>query len=599
MNCLLLCNYSLDYNHCQSEIILAEERNKVKSELSLKDSQIKLLNVGVKTSNRKNQELEESVSQLLERASRKEETVAEEQRLAEAQTQSQVPKSCQATHISESFARAASVYKEQTGLSPDQWKDLVKKLTPVHHNLEADFKKLQAHLQELKAEQASNESALREAQTEAWTKTHLNEEVSRALELSKQMHKEANDCAVISAKKLEGLETRFEVSRKVTERMLADAWQANASKDERIRILDATLMPDGLTQELHDKQIKLHEVEIQLVATQRLVEALQNQLTDAKAELARIEIENKKLECRLGEAKMRLDHDHEDEERLRAELERANADVEEFRASSNGWQRIAVSNLDEYAPEVTMQVKEATLQTLQDKIAEAAGKIQAMAEYNSALEVDADDLRYELSINERRLETDESIKIGFYEQHWNTVQEIFEENKAKTAMIKGFEARFSEELAKEPLAAAEVSAETFEDCVGPEFIDRTNALYRVMDEAREARGEYDLRRSDLDREKIKAIYGHGPAGFKPRPDREMPEGYPERKAAREIANLKWQVRDLKARLWQMQRKAEGDHVEGRALEMEEEAEEAEREWMTVEEEAKGEEEVEVEGIPIF
>lgn len=454
------------------------------------------------------------------------------------------------------------MYKKTTGLSPDQWKDLVKKLTPIHHKLLEDFKKLQAHLQELEAKQEKTESALRDAQSEAWTKIHLHEEVSRALELSKQMHKEANECAVISAEKFEKLEIRFEVNRKVTERMLADSWQANASKDERIRILATTLVPDEMTQKLHDKQAKLHEVEARLVATQRLVEALQEQLTNAQAERTGIEVENKKLECQLGEAKMRLDHDCQDEERLRTELERANADVKEVSASSNRWQHIAVSKLDEYAPEVIMQVKGTALQTLQDKMDEAAGKLQAMAEHTRALEIDADDLRYELSINERRLRTDESIKISFYEQHWSTVQEVFDDNKAKTAMIKGFETRFSQELAKKPMIAAEVGPETFEDCVGPEFIDRSNALYRMMDEAAEARGEYDLRRSDLDREKIKAIYGHGPAGYQPRPEREMPEGYPERKAARDIADLKWQVKDLKAKLWQAQRRAEGGHVEG-------------------------------------
>ena len=124
------------------------------------------------------------------------------------------------------------------------------------------------------------------------------------------------------------------------------------------------------------------------------------------------------------------------------------------------------------------------------------------------------------------------------------------EKKAKTALIKAFEARFSEGLAKEPVETAEASSESFEDHVGLEFIDCTTALYRMMDEARESRGEDDLRRSDLDREKIKAIYGHGPAGYKPRPRKKCRRGYPERRATCEIASLKWQVKDLKGRLWQ-------------------------------------------------
>jgi regulator of replication initiation timing len=335
---------------------------------------------------------------------------------------------------------------------------LVKKLTPIHHNLKADFEKLQAHLKELEARLEETNSALREAQTEAWTKKHVNEEVSRALEQSKQMHKEANEYAAISAEKFEKLETRYKISQKVTERMLADFWLENASKNERIRILATNPTHDELTQQLDDRQVKLHAAESQVVETQRLVETLHIQLTDAKADHTELQIENRNLECQIGEAKVRLYHDYEDEERLRAELERANTDVEEFRQSSEGWQHVAVSKLDEYAPEVIAEVKEITLQTLQDKVDEAASRIQALAEDNNALEIDLDDLQYELGINKRRLATDESVKIGFYERHWSTVQEIFDENQSKTAMIKGFPIRQSFPIgtsASSPLPIAE------------------------------------------------------------------------------------------------------------------------------------------------
>lgn len=46
------------------------------------------------------------------------------------------------------------------------------------------------------------------------------------------MHKEANECAATLAEKFEALEIRYEMNQKVTERMVADSWQANASKDE-------------------------------------------------------------------------------------------------------------------------------------------------------------------------------------------------------------------------------------------------------------------------------------------------------------------------------------------------------------------------------
>lgn len=42
-------------------------------------------------------------------------------------------------------------------------------------------------------------------------------------------------------------------------------------------------------------------------------------------------------------------------------------------------------------------------------------------------------------------------KIGFYKHHCSAVEGICEENKSKAAMIKVFEARFSKELAKNPI----------------------------------------------------------------------------------------------------------------------------------------------------
>jgi hypothetical protein len=174
-------------------------------------------------------------------------------------------------------------------------------------------------------------------------------------------------------------------------------------------------------------------------------------------------------------------------------------------------------------------------------------------DHNQELEVHLSDLEYELGINERRLALDESIKIDFCERNWRTVEKGFDENKFKTATIKALEARFSEELAKKPLEIPTVSSETFEDYAGPEFIDRTNALYCFANEAQEGRGEDDLRRSDLDVEGIKATYGHGPAGYKPRQQKGTPEGYAERKAAGDVANLKRQVKDLRGRLWRYEK----------------------------------------------
>jgi chromosome segregation ATPase len=176
--------------------------------------------------------------------------------------------------------------------------------------------------------------------------------VSRTLDVSKKLHKEANECAAALTKELEALETRYEMSRKVSERMLTGSGQTNASKDERIKILTLTSPPVGLRQALDDKQVDLQEAECRLVATQRQVETLNDQLIDAKGMYTEAIVDNKKLECQLGEAQVRLDHDYQDEERLKAELEKAWAKLEECKECADCWQRIAVGELDNHAPAI-------------------------------------------------------------------------------------------------------------------------------------------------------------------------------------------------------------------------------------------------------
>ena len=68
MNCLLLSNYSLAYLNRQSQIILAKQREKAASELSVKNSQINLLNIDKQVSPWKIQELEAKASQLSDTA---------------------------------------------------------------------------------------------------------------------------------------------------------------------------------------------------------------------------------------------------------------------------------------------------------------------------------------------------------------------------------------------------------------------------------------------------------------------------------------------------------------------------------------------------
>jgi phosphopantetheine adenylyltransferase len=70
---------------------------------------------------------------------------------------------------------------------------------------------------------------------------------------------------------------------------------------------------------------------------------------------------------------------------------------------------------------------------------------------------------------------DTSLKIGSYEQHWETVEQIFDENKLKTAMLKALESRFSADLEQQSMETLKVSPEGFEELVGAEFIARSNA----------------------------------------------------------------------------------------------------------------------------
>jgi hypothetical protein len=67
-----------------------------------------------------------------------------------------------------------------------------------------------------------------------------------------------------------------------------------------------------------------------------------------------------------------------------------------------------------------------------------------------------------------RLPMDESIKVDFYERHWATVQEIFEDNKLRTALIEDLKTRFSRQLARTPIATPILGPETLEDQVGPD-----------------------------------------------------------------------------------------------------------------------------------
>jgi hypothetical protein len=126
-------------------------------------------------------------------------------------------------------------------------------------------------------------------------------------------------------------------------------------------------------------------------------------------------VDNKKLECQLGEAQVCLDHDYQDEERLKAELEKDLAKLEECKECADGWQRIAVGELDNHAPAIIGQIREVALQTLQNKVDEADARTKALVDYSDSLETNLNDVEYELGINERRLTTNESIKIDFYE----------------------------------------------------------------------------------------------------------------------------------------------------------------------------------------
>jgi myosin heavy subunit len=227
---------------------------------------------------------------------------------------------------------------------------------------------------------------LREARAEAWTRKTLHEEVCRTLEVSKQMHGETNETVAVLSQKFAELEARSAMDKKVTERMLADSWQANALKDEQVKILTSSLPPISLRALLDDKQRELHDTERHLVTTQRLVETLNDQLKEAKSGHSELEIEKKKLESQVGEAQMRLDHDSQHEGQLKAELEIAKTDAQEWREGAEYWHRIATAKLDAYTPDFLREMKAGALTSLQATIDELEVKRQALVDINEELE---------------------------------------------------------------------------------------------------------------------------------------------------------------------------------------------------------------------
>lgn len=99
-------------------------------------------------------------------------------------------------------------------------------------------------------------------------------------------------------KNSEELETRYKLSREASERLLADSQQSRASKDEQIKILTTIVASLHLKHILNQKQIELNDVS-HLVATQRLVQSLNNQVIGADTKQGELGMENMKLDVSL------------------------------------------------------------------------------------------------------------------------------------------------------------------------------------------------------------------------------------------------------------------------------------------------------------
>jgi hypothetical protein len=537
---LALKNFSLEYNARQSQILLNEERKKSEIEAASKNAQIARLEIDQRTSKSKIDDLEAKRSRLSIETSRQASDF--HQSLAEKDEQ-----------LAMANAKIVKLEGGGGGLNLNQLTNLARLMMQKHRGLMTHHRDTKIEMERLSVKHIASEAALREAQTEAWTKTHLHEEVCRTLELSKQMHKETIEASAALTEKYEKLETRYNVTRQVSERMLADSMQASAAKDERINLPYSRSSATALVKELDKKQVQIYQAESRLVATQRLAESLKDQLQEAKSAQDGLELENKKLECQLGEVKVRLDHDFEDEERLKTDLANAKAQVEDFRQSADGWKEIANAKLDSHSPEIIKEMCRFTISQLQERTRAVEKHNDELFNYTKTLKTKIRDLEYELGINARRLNMDESVKLGFYEHHWSKVGQVFDDNNQVSDSTPSL---------------------TIEEHMGPEYIDRQNAMYRAIDEARETRGEDDIKFYDLGTEKVKAIFGHGPAGFKLSPLPEMPEGFPDRIAARAIEDLRAQVRNLKAEVWELTGAAEGGQREDGSWETEEKVEDS-------------------------
>ena len=86
-------------------------------------------------------------------------------------------------------------------------------------------------------------------------------------------------------------------------------------------------------------------------------------------------------------------------------------------------------------------------------------------------------------MHQQRLKEDTNGALAFYERHWETVEEIFNENEELKAKIEAFEECFSNELEKESLEILRdpQAHKSLEEAVGPEFIARTISFFEGLD----------------------------------------------------------------------------------------------------------------------
>ena len=378
-------------------------------------------------------------------------------------------------------------FKLRTGHSPEEWHERAMAFAQAnsdlhnrHQDCEANVANLTSQLTETAGVVVETTKALKKSETEAWTFKHLHEEAGRTLELSQRMHKQANEVVSSLQKQVATQEVSFNIERRCAERLLADAMRENATKGEHIARLRDVLATAPETEETKAKlldmtMLQLTKSDEETISAQRAAADALELLTAEEAKSEAHLQAHRELDNKLGQVQMEFDISEEDKARLKEELVDAYRDLDVAVENARLWQVVAEQRLDDLSPDEKTEIKAHALQQVRKQLEQAQEEARYYKDKNQMVREDAADLEYELHLHQRRLGNDAGQELHFYQTHWETVKEIFEENMGNRALVNAMKERFAAELEKGPLvlSSSTLVRDTFEEAVGADFVAQT------------------------------------------------------------------------------------------------------------------------------